>query len=126
MAPTNDPTKRAPQGLRGGTSGFSRRPGVRVMREYPCTSRELWTLGGLQAAAALTLSIAGWLFGFWVNSKQALALAGKAASAEILGQWRAYADIAFYAAICVGFLGLILIALSGFNVWGIIKDTSHD
>ena len=84
---------------RGGTSGFNRRPGVREMKEFPVTSRELWTLGGLQASAALMLSFAGWLAGFWVNAKQQIAFADKDTPHNILVQWQSYADMAFWAVI---------------------------
>lgn len=97
------------------------------MKEYPVTSRELWTLGGLQAGSALTLSLAGWLFGFWLNAKQALDLADKKTTqANVLVQWEAYADLAFWGAAAVGLLGLFLIGLVGLNVWGILRDTSHE
>lgn len=96
------------------------------MKEYPVTSRELWTLGGLQAGAALALSVSGWLFGFWVNAEQALDMAGSDVSKDALAQWGAYANMAWYAALGVGVLGLFLIALSGFNVWGVLRDTSHE
>jgi hypothetical protein len=96
------------------------------MKEFPVTSRELWTLGGLQAGSALTLSLAGWLFGFWLNAKQAMDFADKRAMSElVLGQWRAYADLAWWGALGTGLLGLFLILLVGLNVWGIIKDTTH-
>ncbi|MBX7496433.1 hypothetical protein K3172_11265 [Qipengyuania sp. 6B39] len=112
--------------LRGGASGFNRTPGVREMREYPVTSRELWTLGGLQASSALTLSLAGWLFGFWLNAKQALDLADrKTIPATALAQWEAYANLAWWGALGIGILGFLLMGLVGLNVWGIIKDTRH-
>ena len=96
------------------------------MKEFPVTSRELWTLGGLQAGSALTLSLAGWLFGFWLNSKQAMDFADKKAmSAMVLGQWQAYADLAWWAGLGTGLLGLFLIVLVGLNVVGIIRDTTH-
>lgn len=113
--------------LRTGQTGFHRSPGNRVMKEYPLTSRELWTLGGLQAGSALALSIAGWLWGFWVSAKQTIAFADKKVIAgNILGQWQGYADMAWVGMIAVGALGILLIVLSAINVIGIIRDTTHD
>jgi hypothetical protein len=112
-------------GPRGGASGFSRKPGVREMKEFPVTSRELWTLGGLQASSAVALSVAGWLAGFWLNAKQAVDLADRQLPPEVLGQWQAYSDMAFWGAILSGALGLGLLVLTGLNVRGIIKDTTH-
>lgn len=113
------------RGPRGGSSGFNRKPGVREMKEFPVTSRELWTLGGLQAGSAAALGFAGWLAGFYVNAKQAVAFADANTSAQIKGQWEGYADMAFYGVIGSFGLGIFLVLLSAWNVWGIIKDTSH-
>lgn len=95
------------------------------MKEYPVTSRELWTLGSLQAGSAAALSLGGWLFGFWMNVKQAVDFAGKDTPTAIINQWQAYSDMAFWASIAAAALGGILLGLSGLNVWGIIKDTTH-
>jgi hypothetical protein len=59
---------------KGGATGFIRKRGTRDMKEYPVTSRELWTLGGLQAGSAFALSFAGWLAGFYLNARQAVDL----------------------------------------------------
>jgi hypothetical protein len=108
------------------STGFTKLPGKRIMKEYPLTSRELWTLGGLQAGSAATLSFAGWLAGFWVNSQQAIDFADRHATPpEVLAQWQAYADMAYGAAVGAGALGIFLILLSGWNVLGIIWDTTH-
>ena len=115
-------TKSTPK---GGTSGFNRRPGVREMKEFPVTSRELWTLGGLQAGSAGALSFAGWLVGFYINAKQAVDFAGHDVPRQVLGQWQGYADMALFGAIGASLLGIFLVGLSGFNVWWIIHDTKH-
>ena len=96
------------------------------MKEYPVTSRELWTLGGLQASSALTLSLAGWLFGFWLNAKQALDLTDRQTVPEaVLTQWETYADLAWWGAVGIGFVGFGLMGIAGLNVYGILKDTHH-
>src|SRR4051812_16010516 len=112
-------------GPRGGGSGFIRKRGTREMKEYPVTSRELWTLGGLQAGSAFALGFAGWLASFWVSAREALDLASKDTPQQILGQWQAYADMAWYGMVGGGILAALLIGLSGLNVWGIIYDTKH-
>lgn len=104
---------------------FSRRPGVRQMKEFPVTSRELWTLGGLQASSAASVGFSGWLISFWTSSQQAIDFAGKDAPKEVIAQWHAYSDMAFYGAAASAILALFLVGLSGFNVWGIIRDTEH-
>ena len=115
-------TGRAP---RGGASGFNRNPGVREMKEFPVTSSELWTLGGLQFGASAALGFAGWLAGFYANAKQAVSFADKDTPKEVLGQWQAYSDMAFYGIIGAGVLGLFLLLLTGWNVWRLIRDTVH-
>jgi len=125
MASTPPGSASPPRSPRGGTSGFNRKPGVREMKEFPVTSRELWTLGGLQFGSAASLGFCGWLAGFWVNAKQTIAFADPHTSPQIMGQWQGYADMAFYGVVGSGLLGLFLIFLTGMNVRGIIKDTTH-
>jgi hypothetical protein len=96
------------------------------MKEYPLTSRELWLLGSLQAGAAAALSFSGWLWGFWANAQQAIAFADTGVAKEVMTQWEAYADMAWWAAILVGGLGLVLFAAGGLNVLAIIGSTKHD
>ena len=95
------------------------------MKEFPVTSRELWTLGSLQAGSAASLGFAGWLAGFYANAKQAIAFADSKTSSQVMGQWQGYADMAFYGVLGAGALGVFLLLVSAWNVWGIIKDTSH-
>jgi hypothetical protein len=115
-------TNRVP---RGGASGFNRKPGVREMKEFPVTSRELWTLGGLQAGSAAALSFAGWLAGQYVNARQSLAFAGHDVPRQVVGQWEGYSNMAFWGAVIAAALGLFLLGLSGLNVYGILHDTEH-
>jgi hypothetical protein len=96
------------------------------MKEFPVTSRELWTLGTLQAGSAAALGFAGWLAAFWVNAKQAIELADPATPARIMGQWQGYADMAFYGVIGSGVLAGLLLLISGLNVIGIIRETRHE
>jgi hypothetical protein len=95
------------------------------MKEYPVTSRELWTLGGLQLGAGVSFSVAAWLLGVYISSKQALSFAGKDTAAKVVGQWEGYASMSWYGCIALAVLGLILFAISALNVRGIIRETTH-
>jgi len=113
-----------PVAPKGGT-GFARSPGFRVMKEYPLTSKELWTLGGLQFGSGAAFSAAGWLAGFCANAKQATAFAGRDTAPQVIAQWKAYSDMSWWGSLLLAILGIILFAISAINVWGIIKETTH-
>lgn len=101
------------------------RGGKREVKGYAVAKSELWTLGGLQAGSALCFSLSGICFGQWSSIKQQIDLAPPAAKAS-LAYWQGVGDMAWYGMIGLLVVALALIAISGLNVWNIIKSTQHD
>ncbi len=57
-------------------TSLDRVPGRRPMKEYPVTGEELFTLGIMQGGAAIMLAFSGACFGFYVSTKETIALSG--------------------------------------------------
>lgn len=106
---------------------LSVRGGRRVMKGYPVTGDELWSLGLVQGGSALAFALAGSAGGFWLSTKQALDLAGS--DVGITAQraaWQAYGNVAFYSAIALAILGIVLFGVSGIRAHRIVRGTVHD
>jgi hypothetical protein len=95
------------------------------VKGYAVTKAELWTLGGIQAGAAICFSLAGSCFGFWTSVKQQLDFS-KGSDPALAGYWAGVSDVAFYGMIGLAVMGLVLFAISGLNAVNIIRGTRHD
>jgi len=124
VASSGDPIRDPPKAPRK-KQGMHRIPGRRPMKEYPLTAGELWTLGGLQAGAALAFGLAGGCFGFWLNLQEAIAFSDHV-EPHVLGYWNGLGTAAICGTVLLGLTGVVLLALSGVTAYNIIKGTLHD
>ncbi len=99
--------------------------GRRVVKIYPVTSNELWTLGGSQLGAHLFFWLAGVCLGYWSDGKREVGLASGADPQE-LAFWRLLGDMALAGASLCGLIGTALFLMSAWSVLCILRNTSHD
>jgi hypothetical protein len=119
---TSSAPKDKPRNPRG---GFHRKPGRRVMKEYPLTQGELWGLGGVSLAATIFLSFASFCLSNAFELYKELSFDATITPA-LSGYWHAMMCAFIWGGILWGVLGLIFIVINGLSLRRIINETVHD
>lgn len=95
------------------------------MKEYPLTQPELMGLGGVSVASTVFFSIASWCLTNWFDIKKDVSLTS-GVKPETLGYWRGLEAAFGWAALGFAAMGVVFLALNGFALFTIIRNTKHD